>query len=78
VAIGTGLLSSRPSRTQISFGQSLASSTTDSSVTTSSSRSNSGSTVWVKPENGGELSHRHSGFGFALSEMSRMNMPPSM
>ena len=56
VAKATGFVFSRPSRIQMSFGQFCAASTTDSSAPTSSSRSNSGSTVCVKPENDGELS----------------------
>src|SRR6266851_5948221 len=70
VAIGTRLVSSRASRTQISFGQSLALFSVDSSVTSISPRSNSGTTVCMKPEYGGELVQDEIFFGFDLSEMS--------
>src|SRR5215468_4048081 len=78
VEIGTGCLSSRASRTHTSFGQSEALSVVDSSVTISRLRLNMGTTVWVKPVYGGELSHWQTGFGCALSEMSSTNMPASI
>jgi len=53
VRLGTGLSSRRASTIHTSFGQSLAASRTDSSLTTSRSLSKKGTTVWQKPGKGG-------------------------
>src|SRR5205085_7756347 len=53
VAIGTGFSSVRLSTIHTSFGQSAPSLRVHSSLTISSSRSKSGTTVWVKPKLGG-------------------------
>src|ERR1700732_4169949 len=53
VAIGTGFSSVRLSTIHTSFGQSAPSLRVHSSLTINKSRSNSGTTVWVKPKLGG-------------------------
>jgi hypothetical protein len=53
VAIGTGLVSVRPSTIQTSFGQSAPSVRVHSSLTIKRPRSKNGTTVCVKPKKGG-------------------------
>jgi hypothetical protein len=76
--MGTGLASLRASSIHTSLGQSAPSSITHSSLTIHRLRSNSGSTVWVKPLNGGEWFHIDTGFMFDRSDVSSTIRPPSM
>src|SRR4051812_12175745 len=75
VLIEIGCVSQRASSTHASFGQSPAPSTTDSSVMTSKLRLNNGSMVCAKPKYGGQLLHRDTTFGRALSLISRITAP---
>jgi len=76
--MGSGFASERASTTHTSLGQSAPSSFTHSSETIHSLRSNSGSTVWVKPLKGGEWFQCDTTLMVDGSAMSSTSAPPSM
>ena len=78
VPMGTGLASLRASSTHTSLGQSAPLSITHSSLTIHSPRSNSGSSVCVKPLKGGDGFHDDTTLMSDGLAMSSTKAPPSM